>query len=238
MGKDSRQKPVDMIGEFEEKIGYHFADRKLAQRALTHTSYANEKLEDKTFNNERLEFLGDAVLELVTSQMLYKTYDLPEGELSKRRAAIVCEASLAYAATEMEFGRFLYLSNGEEQNGGRERSSLLADMVEAVIGAVYLEAGLEESRRLIETLLFSRLREIESHTGEDYKTELQELVQAGENGKLEYELAQESGPDHDKTFSILLHYKGEIVGQGVGKTKKEAEQKAAKKALVLLREIQ
>ena len=152
------------------------------------------------------------------------------------RASIVCEASLSYAAKEMEFGQFLYLSNGEEQNGGRERNSLLADMVEAVIGAVYLEAGLEEARRLIEAMLFSRLREIESHTGEDYKTELQELVQARENGKLEYELVQESGPDHDKTFSISLRYMGDVVGQGTGKTKKEAEQKAAQKALALLRE--
>lgn len=236
MGRDSTPMPTDKIVEFERLIGYHFTDRKLAQKALTHTSYANEKLEDKAFNNERLEFLGDAVLELVTSQMLYATYDLPEGELSKRRASIVCEASLAYVAKEMEFGQFLYLSNGEEQNGGRERNSLLADMVEAVIGAVYLEAGLEEAGRLIESLLFSRLQEIESHTGEDYKTELQELVQARENGKLEYELVQESGPDHDKTFSISLRYMGEVVGQGTGKTKKEAEQKAAQKALALLRE--
>ena len=214
MGRENTPKPADRIEEFERLIGYHFADRKLVQKALTHTSYANEKLEDKAFNNERLEFLGDAVLELVTSQMLFA----------------------AYVAKAMGFGQFLYLSNGEEQNGGRERNSLLADMVEAVIGAVYLEAGLEEARRLIESLLFSRLKEIESHTGEDYKTELQELVQARENGKLEYELVDESGPDHDKTFSISLRCMGETVGQGIGKTKKEAEQKAAQKALALLRE--
>lgn len=222
--------------KLEEKIGYHFRDRELLQTALTHSSYANEKHGDVQ-SYERLEFLGDSILGLVTAEFLY-THEprLPEGRMTRLRAELVCEVSLHKTALELGLGRYMRLGRGEEHTGGRERPSILADMVEAIIAAMYLDSGMEQARSFI---LERILRDVEfgdSHRSADYKTRLQELVQRKSNQVITYRLTGESGPDHDKTFTFEVLINGVVSGEGSGKTKKEAEQVAACKALEACRE--
>ena len=224
------------MDKLEEKIGYHFHDRELLTTALTHSSYANEKHGDIQ-SYERLEFLGDSILGYVTAEFLY-THEprLPEGRMTRLRAELVCEISLHKTALELGLGRYMRLGRGEEHTGGRERPSILADMVEAIIAALYLDCGMAEARRFIMEHVLRDVEFGDSHRSADYKTRLQELVQRKSNQVIQYRLTGESGPDHDKTFTFEVLINGAAFGQGSGKTKKEAEQMAACKALENFRE--
>ena len=220
--------------ELEERIGYKFRQPGLLLTALTHSSYANERGDCESY--ERLEFLGDSILGYVTAEFLYRHEPpIPEGRMTRLRAELVCEGSLHQIACRLELGRYMRLGKGEECNGGRERPSILADMVESIIAALYLEAGMEQARRFIEQQLLSRAEIGEQHRPVDYKTELQELVQRQPNRSVSYELIEESGPDHRKTFRFRACVNGLPVGEGSGHSKKEAEQMAAREALEKLR---
>lgn len=217
----------------EERLGYTFRDRKRLEGALYHSSYANEHRAQSVSSNERLEFLGDAVLGFVSADYLYgKHPDLPEGELTRIRAALVCEDSLHEVAQRLHLGDFLMLGKGEQSGGGRHRPSILADAVEAVLAAVYLDGGIDEARALVHRILLEKEPEqvVESRR-RDCKTELQELVQRKPNQELRYELVSESGPDHAKVFTVAVMLNGQVVGLGSGHSKKEAEQSAARTAL-------
>ena len=217
----------------ETKLGYSFRDRKLLENALTHSSYANEN-KSPMGSNERLEFLGDSVLGMVTADFLFRRHpDLPEGDLTRIRAALVCEDSLAEVADRLDLGAYLRLGKGEAAGGGRERISIRADAVEAILAAVYLDGGLEEARGLISRLILNREEEKSVHR--DYKTALQELVQREAGQVLTYRLVGESGPDHAKKFTVEVDLNGTVVGRGTGHSKKEAEQMAAKAAMEGLR---
>ena len=215
----------------EEKIGYIFRDRALLDNALTHSSYANEHREQGSLSNERLEFLGDSILGLVVADHLYRTRpDLPEGDLTRIRAALVCESSLVDVAKELDLGAYLKLGKGEESGGGRHRPSIQADAVEAMLAAVYLDGGIGQARKLIHDLILGHERE-KTAAGRDYKTSLQELVQRESGQVLTYRLIGESGPDHAKLFSMEVLLNGRPIGAGRGHSKKEAEQAAAKAAV-------
>ena len=219
------------MDKLEEKIGYHFHDRDLLTTALTHSSYANEK-HGEAQSYERLEFLGDSILGLVTAEFLYTHKPcLPEGRMTRLRAELVCEVSLHKTALELGLGRYMRLGRGEEHTGGRERPSILADMVEAIIAAMYLDSGMDQARSFILERILHDVEFGDSHRSADYKTQLQELVQRRSNQVITYRLVEESGPDHDKTFTFEVLINGEVSGRGKGKTKKEAEQMAACKAL-------
>jgi len=220
-----------MLSELERELGYTFCDKHLLENALTHSSYANEKWKNSLLSNERLEFLGDSVLGFVVAEYLYRTYpDHPEGDLTRMRAELVCETSLADAATQLALGEFLLLGHGEEQGGGRSRSSIIADAVESVIAASYLDGGFDAARGIINRLILKNApREMQRIT--DYKTALQELVQRRKNQVLSYQLLEESGPDHDKTFRVEVSLNGEVIGTGEGSSKKRAEQSAAEAAI-------
>ena len=224
--------------KLEERIGYRFRDRELLRTALTHSSYANESRGADCQSYERLEFLGDSILGYVTAEFLYRHEPrLPEGRMTRLRAELVCEQSLHRAALRLGLGEDMRLGRGEEHSGGRERPSILADMVESVIAALYLESGsLQEPRRFIMAQILQGAEIGESHRSADYKTELQELVQRKANRHIAYELIGESGPDHNKLFSFRVTVNGESVGEGSGRTKKEAEQMAACEALRKLKE--
>ena len=214
----------------EKKLQYSFSRRELLEEALNHSSYANEHRSAGISSNERLEFLGDSVLGFVTAEFLFKTYPrLPEGDLTRMRAALVCEQSLYEVARMLELGQYLKLGKGEEAGGGRERQSILADAVEAVFAAVYLDGGMEQIRSLIHRVLLSRAPAAEER--KDYKTTLQEIVQRKIGQQLTYHMMEESGPDHNKTFVFEVRLNGEPIGQGGGHSKKEAEQAAARDAL-------
>jgi len=219
--------------QFEENIGYTFNSKQLLVQALTHSSYANEHKSTHLKDNERLEFLGDAILDLVVSDFLYKKHrNFPEGDLSKLRASIVCEAFLTNVAKQIHLGTFLLLGKGEEMTGGRTRTSILADAVEAVIGAIYLDKGLKEAQTFIfNKIVFFKESLSASKISEDYKTHLQELIQKESADPLSYHVISEEGPDHDKCFNVEVKHKGKILGTGNGKSKKEAEQNAAYIAL-------
>ena len=219
--------------ELERKIGYRFRDRRLLETALTHSSYANERRDEGCESYERLEFLGDSILGHVTADFLYRQEPtIPEGRMTRLRAELVCEASLHRIAQRLDLGRYMRLGKGEERTRGRERPSILADMVESLIAAMYLDSGsLEQPRRFILEELLQQADLGEQHQSEDYKTMLQELVQRRPNQKIGYELLSESGPDHDKTFRFRVTINGQAVGEGSGRSKKEAEQMAAKQAL-------
>ncbi len=219
--------------ELERKIGYRFRDRRLLETALTHSSYANERRDEGCESYERLEFLGDSILGHVTADFLYRQEPtIPEGRMTRLRAELVCEASLHRIAQRLDLGRYMRLGKGEERTRGRERPSILADMVESLIAAMYLDSGsLEQPRRFILEELLQQADLGEQHQSEDYKTMLQELVQRRPNQKIGYELLSESGPDHDKTFCFRVTINGQAVGEGSGRSKKEAEQMAAKQAL-------
>ena len=217
--------------ELEKKLNYCFKDISLLKNALTHSSYANENRGEGMSSNERLEFLGDSVLGFATAKYLYAVSPaLPEGKMTRLRAELVCEQSLYGVATDLNLGEYLRMGRGEERNGGRKRVSILADAVEAVIAAMYLDGGFEPAERFIKANILNP-ESIEAHHSVDYKTELQELVQQKSGQVLTYIPAGESGPDHDKTFAAKVSLNGEVIGEGQGRTKKEAEQAAACEAL-------
>lgn len=221
----------------EERLGYSFRNRALLETALTHSSYANENRASGIVCNERLEFLGDSVLGVTVADFLYRHFpDMPEGRMTRLRAELVCEQSLHRVALELHLGDYLRLGKGEEHNGGRGRASILSDAVEAVIAAMYLDAGMETAAEFIHRCLLDDVRAIETPTFTDYKTSLQELVQRHSGQVLSYELVGEEGPDHAKTFRVQVCLNGDPIGRGIGRTKKEAEQTAAANALEALRE--
>lgn len=224
--------------ELEKKLNYTFRDPALLSEALNHSSYANEHRGEHLNSNERLEFLGDAVLGFVSAEFLFTRHpDLPEGDLTRIRAALVCEQSLFEVASKLELGRYLKLGRGEEAGGGRTRTSILADATEAVFASVYLDGGMEAASAVIHRLLLeAEKEEAVEERRRDFKTELQELVQRQANQELTYRMAGESGPDHDKTFAAEVLLNGTAAGQGEGHSKKEAEQAAAADALKKLQE--
>ena len=228
---------MDNFSELEEIIGYKFNDKELLKTALTHTSYSNENRGKKHKHNERLEFLGDSVLGLVVSRYIYENYpNLPEGKLTRIRAAVVCERSLWECASNIELGRFIILGHGEEISGGRNRMSILADAYEALIAAIYLDSGYDTVREWVLSQVHdSIIRTVGGNYFKDYKTELQEYVQAAGNEKIEYRVVAENGPDHKKNFVIEVTLDGKVYGFGEGNSKKKAEQSAAQRALSALR---
>ncbi|MBE6728844.1 MAG: ribonuclease III [Ruminococcaceae bacterium] len=218
----------------ENNLKYTFKDKQLLLNALSHSSYANEK-HLKYGSNERLEFLGDAVLSIIVADYLYKYFsDKPEGELTKLRASLVCEKSLCQFSRQLEIGEFLLLGKGEEQNGGRERNSILADAFEAVLAAIYLDDGMEIARQHVLRFITEELSHTEDEAFHDYKTTLQEVIQRNPEERLSYVLTGESGPDHNKSFTVDVMLNSNVIGSGTGKTKKSAEQMAAKDALKLM----
>lgn len=220
-----------MMNDLEQSLGYHFRDISLLQQALTHSSYANERWRDSLASNERLEFLGDSILGMITAEFLYRTFpQRPEGELTKIRADLVCETSLAQVANRLGLGEYLLLGHGEEQGGGRRRISILADAVESILAAIYLDGGFSAALSMVQRFILTDIP-IEHPRNMDYKTKLQELVQQQKNQVIQYALIGESGPDHAKEFQIELCLNGQIVGTGSGSSKKRAEQEAAKSAL-------
>ena len=229
-----RKKTDEKIQVLEGKIGYHFADPSLLFHALTHSSYANEMRLEKEKNNERLEFLGDAVLELVTSETVYVQYnDLTEGDLTKLRASIVCEQTLSACARDLNLGDYILLGKGEDSSGGRKRDSILSDTLEAVIGAIYLDGGFTNAKEFIKSFILADIKDKKLFF--DSKTILQEIVQNDNNQKLRYKLISEEGPDHNKTFTIAVCIGNDEIGYGSGRTKKAAEQEAAYQAIQALR---
>ena len=220
-----------MIKELEEAIGYHFQDISLLENALTHSSYANERWHNSLRSNERLEFLGDSILGMIVADHLYRNFpDRPEGELTRMRADMVCEQSLAVVANRIHLGSHLMLGHGEEQGGGRNRNSILADAVESVIAACYLDGGYAAALNFVNTFVLSDIP-VEKYHNADYKTALQEKVQQKKHQVLSYHLIGEEGPDHDKRFLVEVRLNGTVVGQGSGTSKKRAEQDAARVAL-------
>ena len=226
---------MEALKEFQQKIGYTFQQEGLLRQALTHSSYANEKKLGKLGCNERLEFLGDAVLELISSDFLYAKFtQVPEGELTKKRASLVCEPSLAYCAREFGLPQFLLLGKGEDMTGGRNRDSIVSDATEALLGAIYLDGGFASAKEFIHKFI---LKDIEhKKLFYDSKTILQEIVQSDYKGKeIEYVLTGEIGPDHDKKFVVSLVVGDKTLGEGTGRTKKAAEQEAAYRAIIKLK---
>ncbi len=218
--------------QLQNNLGYHFKNPALLARALTHSSYANERHVD-TGDNERLEFLGDSVLGFITAEYLFANHrDFPEGELTKLRAYAVCEKSLFSYAEEIGLGNYLKLGKGEERTGGRTRPSVLSDAFEAVIAAIYLDGGMDEAKKFVLRFVVPYVEA--KPTFKDYKTMLQEVVQKNQGETLEYVLVSETGPDHDKCFTVEVHLNSNIIGRGVGGSKKKAEQNAAKEALELM----
>ena len=220
------------VAQLENALDITFDDHALLRQAFTHSSYVNEHREEIFSDNERLEFLGDAVLELGVSQYLYREKKtMTEGEMTKLRASIVCEASLVNFAKELNFGDHILLGKGEEQTGGRERSALLADVFEAFLGALYLDQGFVIALTFLENHVFPKISTGAFSHAMDYKSQLQEFVQQHKNQTIDYKIIEEKGPSHNKEFRTQVLIKDEIYGIGIGRTKKEAEQRAAKTAL-------
>ena len=223
-----------MIKDLEEAIGYRFHNLSLLQNALTHSSYANERWHNSLLSNERLEFLGDSVLGMLVAEYLFRNFpNRPEGELTRMRADMVCETTLAAAANRIGLGDYLLLGHGEEQGGGRSRDSILADAVESVIAACFLDGGLDAALNFIRQFILVEVPVTRLHNV-DHKTQLQELVQQKKNQTLSYALVDESGPDHDKRFDVEVSLNGAVVGKGSGSSKKRAEQDAARAAIANL----
>lgn len=220
--------------DFESQIQYQYKNKKLMQEALTHSSFVNEGRKHIK-NNQRLEFLGDSVLSIIVAQHLFEHYThLPEGELTKLRAYLVCEKSLHQFALQIQLGEYLILGKGEENTGGRERPSILADAFEAVIASIYLDGGLEAAKKFVLRFVPDEL-DVEKVTYvSDYKTALQEIIQKNKEEKIEYVIVGEQGPDHNKTFTVEVHLNSNVIGVGTGRSKKQAEQFAAKEALHLM----
>ena len=220
--------------DLEKKLDYHFRDLALLKTALTHSSFANENRASGAVCNERLEFLGDSVLGVMVAERLYRQCsEMPEGDMTRLRAELVCENSLHETALRLGLGEDLRLGRGEEHTGGRTRRSILADAVEAVLAAIYLDGGFEQARRFVDRFVLSRMGAEETAVG-DFKTRLQELVQQHSGQVLTYPLLSEEGPDHNKTFTVQVALNGEVLGVGRGRTKKQAEQAAARQALSAL----
>ena len=220
-----------MLKDLEAVIGYKFRNISLLQNALTHSSYANERWHNSLLSNERLEFLGDSVLGMLVAEYLYRNFpNRPEGELTRMRADMVCEQTLAAAASRIGLGQHLLLGHGEEQGGGRTRNSILADAMESVIAASFLDGGMEAALQIVRTFIFVEVPVTKLHNA-DYKTQLQEMVQQKKNQTLAYELVGQSGPDHDKRFDVEVSLNGVVVGFGSGSSKKRAEQDAARAAI-------
>lgn len=218
----------------EQKLNYKFNNKKLLQNALTHSSYANEVRNGIT-SNERLEFLGDSVLSIIVAEYLFLHYkNIPEGELTKLRASLVCEKTLCKFSRELELGKFLKLGKGEDKGGGRERDSILADAFEALLAAIYLDGGMEVATNHVLRFVVPEIEDKNQHTFKDYKTALQEIIQRNPEEYVTYVLKGESGPDHDKVFEVEVHLNSNVIGRGKGKNKKQAEQMAAKQALELM----
>ena len=219
------------MDKLQKKINYRFKDSALLSTALTHSSYANEHKKDGLISNERLEFLGDSILGLAVAELIYKhKSNTPEGQMTKLRAELVCEKSLATLAESIDLGAYMFLGRGEEKGGGRNRPSILADAVEAVIAAIYLDGGFEPVIAFVKENLFSS-SEITNIETTDYKTKLQEIIQMKPDQTLSYHVTGETGPDHNKLFEVEVRLNGTFFGKGVGKSKKEAEQAAALSAL-------
>lgn len=227
----------NIIKSIEENIGYQFKNSELLLEAITHSSYTNEMKINKRVHYERLEFLGDACLELISSEFLYNKFpDSPEGGLSKKRASMVCEQSLAKCARNMNLGQYLFFGKGEEKAGGRERDSILADVTEAVLGAIYLDSGLEAAKKYVYDNILNFLNDEKLFV--DSKTELQEMIQhLPGNHEITYEVIGESGPEHDKTFVVEVKYGDRILATGSGKSKKTAQQQAATSAIDYLNNL-
>ncbi len=222
------------LKELEERIGYRFSDKNLMTQAMTHSSYANEHRLNKLECNERLEFLGDSVLEVISSDCLYHKYpENPEGDLTKIRASIVCEPTLAYCAEDIRLGEYLLLGRGEEATGGRGRASIVSDAMEALIGAIYLDGGFANAKEFILRFIMNDLEHKQLFY--DSKTILQEIVQSKTDEPLSYELLREEGPDHNKVFESQVLIGKEVIGQGTGRTKKAAEQVAAYHGILSLK---
>ena len=218
----------------QKKLNYKFNNIKLLENALTHSSYANEVRNGIT-SNERLEFLGDSVLSVIVAEHLFTNFKtIPEGELTKLRAALVCEKSLCAFSRELELGEFLKLGRGEEKGGGRERDSILADAFEAVLAAIYLDGGMEAAKKHVLRFVVEELKHNTNDGFKDYKTALQEIIQRNPEESVTYILKNESGPDHNKIFEVEVHLNSNVIGVGTGKNKKQAEQMAAKQALELM----
>jgi len=224
----------DYLDRLKKRLGLYWRNESLLTQALTHSSFTYESRQNGVENNQRLEFLGDAVLGLAVSDYLYRNNPYrDEGELTKLRAALVCEPSLARTARELELGYCLNMGKGEERSGGRERPSILADAFEALLGAVYLDQGLEKAGKLAIQFLAPVINDVlEGRLERDYKTELQENVQQRGSEQVQYVILREEGPDHHKVFTAGVIYRGELVGSGTGRSKKDAEQQAAKSALL------
>ncbi len=220
--------------QLQKNLKYQFKDINLLENALTHSSFANEK-RSKYGSNERLEFLGDAVLSVIVADYIYKTFkSRPEGELTKLRAALVCEKSLAGFSSQLELGNYLKLGKGEILNGGASRPSILADAFEAVLAAIYLDGGMEAARRHVMRFILPELEHTGDEAFKDYKTSLQEIIQRNPEERLSYVLMGESGPDHNKSFTVEVLLNSNVIGTGSGNSKKRAEQNAAKQALELM----
>lgn len=223
------------IEALQNVIGYHFRDEKLLKQALTHSSYANERKINKCKDYERLEFLGDAILEMVSSEFLFRKFpDMPEGQLTKLRASMVCEPSLAFCARDLELGRYLFLGKGEEATGGRSRASVTSDVMEAITGAIFLDGGLQPAKQFIMDFILNDLEEKQLFY--DSKTILQEQIQKTPGKTISYELTGEEGPDHDKIFCVDVLIDGVKAASGKGKNKKSAEQEAAYHVLLHMKE--
>lgn len=223
--------------EFQQTIGITFQQEKILRQAFTHSSYVNEHRGNRFDDNERLEFLGDAVLELTISQYLFKNYpEMSEGEMTKLRAAIVCEPSLVRFANDLSFGKLVLLGKGEEMTGGRERPALLADAFEAFVGALYLDQGIDQVIFFFDKHIYPRISEGAFSHVMDFKSLLQEEVQRDRNGTIEYEIVEEKGPAHNREFIARVCLNGEAYAYGSGKSKKDAEQMAAEKALTKLKQ--
>ena len=221
--------------DLQNKIGYQFKNPALLNEALTHSSYANEHKSQHIKYNERLEFLGDSVLSIVVSDYIYKNCpELPEGELTKLRASLVCEKSLYEFAKKIDLGNYLILSKGERNNGGADRPSILSDAFEALIAAIYIDGGIEPASKHILNFVIPAIKNSKKKKINDYKTTLQEIIQKNPGEKLEYVLVKESGPDHNKHFVVEVHLNSNVIGKGGGRSKKEAEQQAAREALELM----
>ena len=222
------------MDNLQSAIGYTFRDPALLTEALTHSSYAHEQ-HNRMKYNERLEFLGDAVLSIVVSDYIYKHCpDLPEGELTKLRASLVCEKSLFDFAKQIDLGSYLRLSNGERRNGGAKRPSIVSDAFEALIAAIYLDGGMEPARKHILRFIVPEIENHKNNSFKDYKTALQEIIQKNPGERLEYRLVGSSGPDHNKHFRVEVCLNSNVIGRGGGRSKKEAEQQAAREALELM----
>lgn len=220
------------VKELQKKIGYRFKNGELLTRALSHSSYVNER-QGGAESNERLEFLGDSVLGFIVAEYYYTNFrHLPEGELTKLRAATVCEKSLASFARDINLGKYLLLGKGENCTGGRERPSILADAFEALIAAIYLDGDIDEARKFVLYHVSNASKELNDY--HDYKTKLQEVIQKNPEESLLYVLVGESGPDHDKHFEVEVHLNSNVIGRGSGRSKKIAEQQAAREALLLM----